>query len=491
MHAAIALERPHTWAAFLQRALARPVVLGGMLVCLTFCFCCLRFNDPDTWLHLKLGQEIWQTHAIPQTDHWSFTVAGKARIDHEWVAQLSMYLAYSVGGYQGLLLWLCVLGSALVALVYALCYRYCGNATIAMLGGFLAFFFGTIGFAIRPHMIGYALLAVELLVMERAWSGRPRVLWCLPPLFVLWVNCHGSWALGIGLLAAASVCSYIVGRGPDKRVLAGVLALCAGALIVNPIGIKLLLYPLNVFAKQRDSLGFLTEWLPLTVQDVRGVAVFAILAAIGVAALLNKVKATVFEALVLAAVSFLAIQHIRMLFVFGIVSAPIVCRLLRQLRVARDPKPDHLPSNALLLVTAAVLCFAMFPRVEKIQENIELNNPVKAIRFIRQAGLEGNMMHDYMWGGYLAWALPEHKVFIDGRGDIFDWAGLLARYRDWATVQADPARLLDDFNISFCLLPVTAQEAYVMPRLQGWKKLYSDDVAVIFGRDRVTPSAPR
>src|ERR1700676_4425877 len=187
MHAARAIERPHPWAALLQRALARPVVLCGMLVCLTFCFCCLRFNDPDTWLHLKLGQEIWQTHAIPQADHWSFTVAGRPRINHEWMAQLSMYLAYCWGGYQGLLLWLCVLGSALVALVYALCYRYCGSATIAMLGGFLVFFFGTIGFAIRPHMIGYTLLSVELLVMERAWSGRPRVLWCLPPLFVLWV----------------------------------------------------------------------------------------------------------------------------------------------------------------------------------------------------------------------------------------------------------------------------------------------------------------
>jgi hypothetical protein len=93
------------------------------------------------------------------------------------------------------------------------------------------------------------------------------------------------------------------------------------------------------------------------------------------------------------------------------------------------------------------------------------------------------MMHDYMWGGYLAWALPEHKVFIDGRGDIYDWAGVLARYRDWATVAADPQRLLDDYAIRFCLLPIAAQESYVIAHLRGWKKLYSDDVAVIFVRE--------
>lgn len=472
-----------------ENAFSLPMVLGSLLVCLTFCFCSMTFSDPDSWWHLKLGQEIWQSHVIPRADHWSFTVYGNPWIPHEWLAQVSIYLAYLMGGYQGLLLWLCVLASALVGVVYTLCYRYCEDATTAVLGGLVAFFFGSIGFAVRPHMIGYLLLAVELLLMERAWSGRPRDLWWLPPMFLLWVNCHGSYALGLGIFAFAVFCSYVyyrrrgVWRGPDARLLVKVLALSVLALIVNPMGVGLLVYPLNVFVKQRASLGFVTEWLPLTVQDVRGIGMFIVLAGMGIAGLRNRARASAFELMILIPVSFLAIQHIRMLFVFGIVAAPAVCRIVTQLRPYRRPKPDHVPSNAVLIALGLACCYLAFPGAPKIEAKIEAQNPVKAIEFIRQSGLKGPMMNDYIWGGYLIWALPEHKIFIDGRGDVFDWAGVLARYRDWAMVQADPARLLDDYHVNFCLLPVSALESNVLPHLRGWKKVYGDDVAVVFARE--------
>src|ERR1700690_2468349 len=115
MGTAIAIEKPQNLALHQEAIL--PLVLGGLVMSLTFCFCCARFNDPDTWLHLKMGEEIWQTHALPQADHWSFTVNGRSRIDHEWIPQLSMYFMYRVAGYQGLQLWLCTFASVIVGLV--------------------------------------------------------------------------------------------------------------------------------------------------------------------------------------------------------------------------------------------------------------------------------------------------------------------------------------------------------------------------------------
>ncbi len=310
-------------------------------------------------------------------------------------------------------------------------------------------------------------------------------------MFVVWVNCHGSYALGGGILAAALACACIDDRRTLKPAL-GVLAACGVALLVNPVGIKLLTYPFDVFLNQQTSLGFVLEWLPSTMQDVRGVALFLVLGAIGVAGLAGRARLTAFELLLLVPVSFLALQHLRMVFVFGIVAAPIVSRLASRLasrrgRTAGDlkatRKPGHWLSHAVLLATAALCCYGAFPKMPKIQANIESNNPVKAVEFIRAAGLKGPMMNDYGWGGYLVWALPEHKVFVDGRGDVYDWAGVLARYRDWSLVQSDPTALLDDYGIQFCLLPTSAQMAHVLPRLPGWKKLYSDQVAVVFGRE--------
>ena len=92
------------------------------------------------------------------------------------------------------------------------------------------------------------------------------------------------------------------------------------------------------------------------------------------------------------------------------------------------------------------------------------------------------MLNDYGFGGYLIWALPENKVFIDGRADIFDWAGVMSEFGRWATLQDDPVQLLDKYRIRFCLLSKNAPMGRLLPYLPGWRKAYSDDVATVFVR---------
>jgi len=470
--------------ALVRTMLGTPVVLAGLLVCLTFCLCCLHFSDPDAWWHLKVGQEVWNTHTVPTADHWSFTVYGRPWLPHEWLSDLFLYAIFHFFGYAGLQLWLGLAASAIVVLSYALCYRYCGDATVAALGGFLTFFFGSIGFSIRPQVIGYLFLVVELLLLQRAFSGKPRTLWCMPALFAVWVNCHGSYPLGLGIFVAAVACwcwrYRCVGR--HVRFLAAVALLSAAALLCNPVGWRLLTYPFDALLHQQEGLNFSQEWLPTTIQDVRGLGLVLVVAAIGVAALAGRARASLFELLVFVPVTVLAIQHLRMLFVFGIVCAPLAARIVADLRGPRAPSRDHLPTNAVLLGLIALLCFAMFPSAGKIEADIDARNPVEAVQFIRQGRLAGPMMNDYKFGGYLVWALPEHKVFIDGRADVFDWAGVLRRYRQWVSLESDPERLLDDYRIGFCLLPADGAQAQVMRHLAGWRRAYSDGVAAVFVR---------
>jgi hypothetical protein len=92
------------------------------------------------------------------------------------------------------------------------------------------------------------------------------------------------------------------------------------------------------------------------------------------------------------------------------------------------------------------------------------------------------MLNEYVFGDYLIWALPEQRDFIDGRGDVFDWTGVLQEYGRWAMLQEDPNILLDKYHIHFCLLSKDAAMTRVLPYLSGWKKVYSDDVSAIFAR---------
>ena len=92
------------------------------------------------------------------------------------------------------------------------------------------------------------------------------------------------------------------------------------------------------------------------------------------------------------------------------------------------------------------------------------------------------MLNEYVFGGYLIWALPEEKVFVDGRSDVYDWTGVLAAYGRWATLSEDPQKLLDQYRIRLCVLAVTSPMARVMAYLPNWRKAYSDDIAVVFTR---------
>ena len=138
--------------------------------------------------------------------------------------------------------------------------------------------------------------------------------------------------------------------------------------------------------------------------------------------------------------------------------------------------------NAAVLAIAAVLIALGFPSANNLQEQINKNNPVKAVEFIRRAGLSGRMLNDYVYGGYLIWAAPERKVFVDGRADLFEWAGVLADYLRWSTVQESPRLLLDKYQIDYCLLYRLSPISQVLQVLPGWTSVYSDNMSVVFVR---------
>jgi hypothetical protein len=456
--------------------------------------CCLtvrdRFNDPDLWFHLRLGQVVWETHSIPVADLFSYTVNGHFWIAHEWLAELGMYWVYRFAGYTGLMICFSILSSLIPVLVYVLCYRWTQHAIASFLGGILCWFFATIGFAIRPQLLGYTFLALEILMLEMA-SVNKRWLWLLPPLFAVWVNCHGSFSFGMALLSVYWVCSFANGKWgmviadpwekESHKQIGIALVFCGAALLCNPVGIRLLLYPLNVAFQQTTGLQAVHEWMAPDPSSARGMGAIVSVIGILLASLLRRTELRLRE-LVLVALGFgLAMQHVRMLIVFGIVTAPVLCRVLAPV-LGRDGKEDHPIANS-IMITASLCVIALgFPNLAAIQQQIQKGNPVDAVDFIRRTHLRGPMLNEYVFGDYLTWALKEEKVFIDGRGDVYDWTGVFAEFGRWATLSEDPEILLNKYKVRFCLLAKGSPMAQVLPYMPEWSRVYTDDIAVIFVR---------
>ena len=436
----------------IRRPFSFPVMLASTLVALAVLTVRSRFNDPDLWWHLRTGQIIWTNRAVPRTDLLSFTTGQHAWVPHEWLSQLSIYAAWRAGDYFGLMLWFCIATAALLVIQYVSCSLYSGNAKVAFLGALVTWFFATVGLAIRPQLLGFTLLACELLILHLGRSRDRRWFYLLPLLFAVWVNLHGSFFFGMIVLAMVLVCGFVKGRraccisrplDPARRkTLLWAAALSVAGLFVNPVGIDLLAYPLRTIFDQRMQLDAVAEWQRLSFDDVRAFGLLALAGAIVLdragspdGTVLGRGRAAGGGLRHGDSASALAVRlgHRR-----GADSLPSACRCVGWSPAGSRPNPAQRRSHSRVagprrhcFPGAERAGFAGAPR--QSGRSRRLHPPTRTS--------PDRMLNEYVYGGYLSWALPEQKVFIDGRADVYAWTGVFEDYGAWATLREDPNRL--------------------------------------------------
>jgi hypothetical protein len=481
-----------TLIRFLKKGFSFPTMLAGILVFLAVLTARSRFDDSDLWWHLKMGQVICRAHHIPLADIFSSTAAHQPLVPQEWLAEVAIYGAYNFAGYTGLMLWLCFFIALLLVAGYALCALYSGNAKVAFVGAMALWFFAAPAYSIRPQLMAYTLLIAELGLIQLGRTRNSRWFFWLPPLFALWINLHGSFILGIVVAAVflfTSFFSFEIGSLISRRwnlesrkrfILANLLSVAA--LFINPIGLRQILYPFDTLLNMHVLLGSVQEWSPLKMNDPAGMALMALLLGAFLLVALRGSQLFFDELLLLGLGTWLAVSHLRMLIVFGILAAPILARLLATSWEGYNAEKDRIAPNAIMIGLSLLAAWLAFPSTQDLQAQVEVQSPVKAVEFLRAHPLPGVMLNEYDFGGYLIWALPEHPVFIDGRTDIYEWSGLLGEFGSWAMVASDPNVLLQKYNVGFCLLARQAPMAHVLPLMHGWKLVYSDANTVIFAR---------
>jgi hypothetical protein len=267
------------------------------------------------------------------------------------------------------------------------------------------------------------------------------------------------------------------------------LIVSVAALFLNPVGVKLILYPLNTMLDPVMRFSPVSEWQPLQFSDGRSFAFLGVLGCIFLLVIVRRTELLWRELLVLALGAWLAASHVRMLFVFGILTAPILSRLISTSWDAYDSERDRPLANAVLMAVSLLVAFLAFPNHKRLETQVEEHSPVRAVEFIKAHHLSGPMLNDWDFGGYLIWAAPEHPVFIDGRADVFEEVGVFGEFGKWAQLQTDPNMLLDKYEISFCVLSRESPMIVVLRLLPGWKEVYSDHVSAIFMRS--VASSPR
>jgi hypothetical protein len=94
------------------------------------------------------------------------------------------------------------------------------------------------------------------------------------------------------------------------------------------------------------------------------------------------------------------------------------------------------------------------------------------------------MFNEDSWGDYLIWKFDgEHKVFVDTRTVLYEESGVFQDYARIMYLDRDVQSLLRKYGIESCLIDRTAALATLLAALPDWKKVYGDELVVIFVRE--------
>jgi hypothetical protein len=366
----------------------------------------------------------------------------------------------------------------------------------------------------------------------QAWIGPDRRLWLLVPLTWLWANLHGSFIVGPMLLGVWLVGEALNGalgwrQAPPLRPLLAVSV--AGGLVslLNPNGLDLWLYPLTYAAGggATNLLLYIQEWQPPDPRKLQTLPFLLTLLSLIAVALLRPrasdppvapapdppatawgrrwaehllrgpVPVTGDAVLLLGMGLFLlmALQTMRLLSQWGTIWALGMAVLLPRLWTAlgRDRQGRTAPARGLFHLALAGGTLALLAGVLLTAPRAQLGPVASLDRFPAEAVAYLNAHPDlqtdhfyntWEWGGYLLFAhRPDQRVFIDGRGDIYqgtvlnDYVASLSGGPDWPLA-------VQKYGLQGALVPRGSALARTIAG-SGWTQLCCDSgPALLFQR---------
>ena len=476
-----------------KRARYAGIVLLGLLA-----MTARSATDPDLWWHLRTGQWIVETRSIPHSDSFSFTRGGSPWISHEWLSEVTLFELWKRSGPQTVIIFSAIITTAGFLFLYLRCP---GKPHWAAAATVLGAWASAPTWGARPQMFTFTLASLLLWLIERG-EERPRLLLWIPPLFLLWLNLHGGFALGPALLvlyalglifeAVIGTTSWQQARPIILRVLAITLA-CLALVPLNPSGAQLYRYPLDTL-RSHGMRSLIVEWFsPDAHQWLYFPFLLTFLLLIpALAVSRSPLRGRVLVPLLLT--SFAALDAVRHIPIFILIAVPVIAASLPDSSSSEVfSPPPALPKfraffNAALLITLTAFVLFRWTNLAHNEGSREAALlPEKAIAFLHATPEPERVFVFYDWGGYAIWKLyPQYRVFADGRADLYGDDLLRQCIQTVPQVRQGWQTVLDTWDVQTILVPPTIPLAQALLLDPNWIAPYRDSRAVIFVRDHAT-----
>lgn len=447
--------------------------------------------DVDIWHEMALIRESLRAGHLLTRDVFAYTPTLYPCIHHEWGAGLVAYgLTYWFGSDS--ILVIKYLLALLIAFLSLRCAQSIGaDVQVWALLCPIAIYLSQFGFlsVIRAQVYSFFFTACCFWLFEQDRKGKRRWLVAWLCIFPLWVNLHGGFVVGIGLLAL-----YLFEQVLRRQPFLHLLFVLVGSIIevfINPFGPAYVHYIVHALAMTRP---YIQEWRPVWIYGPWWTTVF--LAAVAIAAY-SVAKIGLGKAPGLLMVIGAAIQatlHCKLMPLFAIAWISHVPAY-----VQRTPVGGWITSFAQrrfsfvlsiwLIVTTIYLTDAIrwqFWRMRVPQTDSSYAYPVGAVEYLRQQRFVGNLMVPFRQGAYVSWKLfPAVKVSVDGRYEVAYSEAWVDRTFQFYAAEPGWQETLVAYPTDLVLVPKTAPVARVIQQA-GWHIAYADHEFEVFARAGLT-----
>ncbi|HEY2416444.1 MAG TPA: hypothetical protein VGH84_00885, partial [Steroidobacteraceae bacterium] len=303
----------------------------------------------------------------------------------------------------------------------------------------------------------------------------------------LWANLHGGFIFGLMLVGPIALDAVVGADAASRKSLAlRWAAVGIGAIVAaccTPYGWNSILASKNLL-QTGSALPLITEWRPA---DFSRVGPFEICLLMGIGlALLRGIQLPTTRILLLLGFLHMALSQVRTTEILALLGPMVLAvPLARQIGGAEVLPPGATYSNAtwpsrgLLFAGVAVALMAgtvAYASVARFEPSAR-QSPVAAVAALKTMNFT-RVFNDYDFGGYLI--SSGVAPFIDGRTDLYG-EKFSVEYNA-ATELREPEnlfRLLDEYKVEATLLRTRSAATKLLDHIDGWQKVYSDDIATI------------
>jgi len=382
-------------------AVSPPWVAAIAMFAMTL-FAPVVLNDGDTFWHLAAGDWIITQRTVPHTDPFSYTFAGAPWVAHEWLSEVLMAASFRSAGWNGVVV-LTALAAALAMFQLA---RHLGRwlpAGPSLLLLLLATACIATKLQARPHILALPVLEAWVAGLFIARSKGCMPPWRLLPIMCLWANLHGSFVLGLLLVAPLALEAALAEPAAWRRVIArwgGFLLAATVAAVLTPHGWAGLLFPFQLMGMA--ELNQIVEWQPPDfniLQPLELVLVAGFYVALSRGARLPPVRL-----LILLGLLHMSLHHTRHQVLVGVIVPLLIAEPL-----GAALSPGLAASGFGRWRTGGLAVMAGLAALRLLLPIVRVDGPaapVTALAHVPPALAAEAVLNDYNFGGYLIFNTP-------------------------------------------------------------------------------------